>query len=178
MATAAASVSLGLSGCQAVSATTNTDLSAQFTVTSPAFAGNHPIPPLFTCAKWGGQGKTPPLRWSEPNAGAFAIVVDDPDAPGGDYIHWVIANIDGHTTELLEGVLPAGAVQGLNGAGTVGYTPPCPPKGEKAHRYRFTVYALKKRVDMKQGASLKESLPKIAALAIGMGRISGNFGGQ
>lgn len=168
-----------LSGCgMAGAGVKNADGSDDFTVTSPAFPTAHDIPARFACRTYKGIGVTPPLRWSVPNAAAFAIVADDPDAPGGDYVHWVIANIDGHTTELVEGAQPAGAVQGRNSAGTVGYAPPCPPKGDKPHRYRFTIYALNGRVSMKNGASLKDSLAEIASLTIGRGRITGNFGGK
>jgi Raf kinase inhibitor-like YbhB/YbcL family protein len=170
---------LAVSGCGPAGAgAKNADQTDLFTVTSPAFPTAHDIPPRFACRQYGGVGATPPLRWSEPNAAAFAIVVDDPDAPGGDYVHWVLANIDGHTTELVEGARPAGVVEGHNSAGTVGYTPPCPPRGEKPHHYRFTIYALNGKVSMKEGASLKDSLAEIASLTIGHGRITGNFGGK
>lgn len=169
-----------LSGCGMSGPGAKGSESDDFTVTSPAFPNGHEFPARFVCRAYGGLAVpvTPPLRWSEPNAAAFAIVADDPDAPDGDYVHWVIANIDGHTTELLEGAKPVGAVEGRNSAGTVGYTPPCPPKGEKPHHYRFTIYALKGKVSMQSGASLKDSLAEIAALTIGRGRITGNFGGK
>jgi Raf kinase inhibitor-like YbhB/YbcL family protein len=155
-------------------------LSDWFPVTSSAFRDSQQIPARFACSAYpGGQGKAPPLRWSFADATAFAIVVDDPDAPDGDYVHWVIANIDKNTTELDDPaqLTAAGAVEGRNAAGTVGYTPPCPPKGGKPHRYRFTVYALSGKVPMRQGASLKDTLPEIAHRVIGRGRITGNFGG-
>src|ERR1051325_7195248 len=88
-----------------------------FPVTSSAFRDSQPIPARFACSVYpGGQGKTPPLRWSFADAAAFAIVVDDPDAPDGDYVHWVIANIDKNTTELDDPVqlTAAGAVEGRN----------------------------------------------------------------
>ncbi len=171
-----------LSGCGLLGAdvSKNADLSDWFPVTSSAFRDNQQLPLRFACKAEGGQGLTPPLRWSFPNAGAFAIVVDDPDAPDGDYVHWVIANISGNTTELVEPaqLTASGAVEGKNAANMVGYTPPCPPKGDKPHRYRFTVYALSGKVQMKQGAPLKDSLPAIAHAVIGRGRITGNFGGR
>jgi len=152
-----------------------------FPVTSSAFRDSQQIPARFACSAYpGGEGKAPPLRWSFADAAAFALVVDDPDAPDGDYVHWVIANIDKNTTELDDSaqLTAAGAVEGRNAAGTVGYTPPCPPKGDRPHRYRFTVYALSGKVPMKQGASLKDSLPEIAHRVIGRGRLTGNFGGR
>jgi len=184
VAGAAAGLSLlaAVSGCGILGAdgSKNADLSDWFPVTSSAFRDTQLIPVRFACKAEGGQGSTPPLRWSFPDAAAFAIVVDDPDSPAGDYVHWIITNIDKNTTELVEPaqLTAAGAVEGRNAAGTVGYTPPCPPKGDKPHRYRFTVYALSGKVPMKQGASLKDSLPEIARRVIGRGRITGNFGGR
>jgi Raf kinase inhibitor-like YbhB/YbcL family protein len=169
---------LGLTGCGQADAK-NADLSDWFTVTSPAFRDGKSIPSQFACPAYqGGQGKTPPLNWSFPDgAAAFAIVVDDPDAPQGIYVHWVVANVDGHTNAVVAGAVLAKTVEGENSGGTVGYQPPCPPKGQPGHRYRFTVYALGKPVPMKAGASLKDSLPMIASRTIGRGRITGNFGG-
>lgn len=170
----------GLSGCGLSSSSGKILDQPDMVVTSPAFRNNDPLPVRFACSAYrGGAGVTPPLRWSgaPSSTAAFALLVDDPDASNGVYVHWVIANIDGHTTELVEGARPNGAVEGQNTAGTVGYTAPCPPKGEKPHHYRFTVYALSKKVSITPGASLADSLPKIAALAIGRGRLIGNFGG-
>jgi Raf kinase inhibitor-like YbhB/YbcL family protein len=172
----------GLAGCGLVgqAGAKSADLADWFTVTSPAFRDGKPIPSQFACAAYqGGQGKTPPLNWSFPDgAAAFAIVVDDPDAPKGVYVHWVVANIDGHTNAVVAGARLAKTVEGENSGGTVGYQPPCPPKGQPAHRYRFTVYALNEPVPMKASASLKDSLPMIAQRTIGRGRITGNFGGR
>ena len=166
---AVAALLAGASGCGVLGADAqqnNDEPSNLFPVSSSAFRDGAPIPARFGCKVLGGMGKTPPLRWSFADAKAFAIVVDDPDAPHGDYVQWVIANIDKNTTELVE---PAqltanGAVEGRNGAGTVGYTPPCPPKGDKPHRYRFTVYALSGKVQMKSGAQLKDSLPPLVVV--------------
>jgi Raf kinase inhibitor-like YbhB/YbcL family protein len=105
-------------------------------------------------------------------------VVDDPDDSDNESVRWVIANIDGTTNELVEGARPTKTmVEGLNSAKKIGYDPPCPPKGER-HRYRFTIYALSQRVDLKQGASLKDSLDAIAKYTVGRGRITGKFGGR
>lgn len=154
------------------------ELSEWFTVTSPAFRDGGQIPARFGCSAYsGGQGKTPPLRWSGAPAdkAAIAIVVDDPDAADGAYVHWVITNIDGTTNQLVEGARPPEAVEGQNSDKKTGYIPPCPPKGER-HRYRFTIYALKERVSLQQGASLKSAIPVLAKNTIGRGRITGYFG--
>jgi Raf kinase inhibitor-like YbhB/YbcL family protein len=174
-----------LTGCGLTGAsgfkTSTTDLSDWFTVTSSAFTEGAPIPARFACPAYaGGLNKTPPLHWSgEPtDTQAYAIVVDDPNAPHGTYIHWVIANIDGTVGDMVEGAQIGRTVDGQNSSGTVGYLAPCPPKGDRPHQYRFTVYALSGKVTMKQGAPLTDSLPEIARLTIGRGRLTGNFGGR
>ncbi|WP_106402015.1 YbhB/YbcL family Raf kinase inhibitor-like protein [Actinocorallia populi] len=148
----------------------------EFTVSSPAFSDLKDIPGRYQCEARGGQGRTLPLHWSGvPESKAFAIVVDDPDARGGTYIHWVLANLDGTTADLVEASLPDRAVQGRNSAGQASYAAPCPPAGER-HRYRYTVYALKEPVPAGQVAELKDSLPAIAERTVGWGRITGYLG--
>jgi len=169
-----------LSGCGQLITRTN-DLADWFTVTSPAFRDGSELPARFACTAYpGGQGKTPPLRWSNPGGGtqAYAIVVDDPDDSRNESVHWVMYNIDGNAIELVEGTrLEKTWVEGLNSSKKVGYAPPCPRKGER-HRYRFTIYALSQRVDLKRGADLKNSLSTIAKYTVGRGRITGNLGGR
>ena len=108
-------------------------------VTSPAFANNGMIPRANTCD---GTGTAPAVAWSAvpPAAKSVAVVVDDPDAPGGaPFVHWIVVGLP-----AAPGTLPStsSGVHALdNGRGTLGWTPPCPPTGA-AHRYHFTVYAL------------------------------------
>jgi Raf kinase inhibitor-like YbhB/YbcL family protein len=171
-----------LSGCNLIGRPQNSgaDLSEWFTVTSPVFRDGQDLPTRYGCGTYsGGQGKTPPLRWSGTPAGtrSFAIVMDDPDASNGAYVHWVIAGIDGTTQQLVEGAQLGKAVEGVNTGEKVGYRPPCPPKGER-HRYRFTLYALNEKAPFRQGAKLKESLGAIAKHTVGRGRITGNFGNE
>ncbi|MES9605296.1 MULTISPECIES: YbhB/YbcL family Raf kinase inhibitor-like protein [Actinomadura] len=171
-----------LSGCGLIGQPQNksAELSEWFTVTSPVFRDGRELPPRYGCTTYpGGQGKTPPLRWSGTPAGtrSFAIVVDDPDASGGAKVHWVIAGIDGTVNELVEGARLDGTVEGLTTGKKAGYAPPCPPKGEK-HRYRFSIYALDDPAPFRNGAALKDSLPAIAKHTVGRGRITGNFGGE
>lgn len=157
------------------------DLGEWFTVTSAAFRDGAQIPTRFGCSTYsgGGQGKTPPLHWSgsppSPTTQAYAIVVDDPDAPNGSYVHWVIANIDGTTADLIEGAHPEGAVEAINTSGKSTYQPPCPPK-RQVHRYRFTVYALSERLPLQEGAELNDALNQIAKHTIARGRLTGTFG--
>jgi Raf kinase inhibitor-like YbhB/YbcL family protein len=184
-AVAATAITL-LTGCGLTGpfTTQGAELSEWFTVTSPAFHDDGQMPVRFGCSAYpGGQGRTPPLRWSvgaSSTPKAFAIVMDDPDAPEGAAVHWVIANLDGTTAELAEGAdrdtaNQGNAVEGANTFGKVGYSPPCPAKGEQ-HRYRFTIYALSEKVSLVEGATPKVSLPEIAKRTIGRGRITGNFG--
>ncbi|MFC0039752.1 YbhB/YbcL family Raf kinase inhibitor-like protein [Actinomadura rayongensis] len=173
-----------LSGCGTVGLPENAsaELSDGFTVTSPAFHDGGDLPTRFACATYSGSdalGRTPPLRWSGAPTGtrSFAIVMDDPDASDGAYVHWVYAGIDGNRQELVEGTHLDKTVEGLNTGKKVGYRPPCPPKGER-HRYRFTIYALNSPAPFANGAPLKDSLAAIAEHVIARGRITGNLGGR
>src|SRR5437868_6275692 len=173
-----------LSGCGLIGRPQNesAELSEWFTATSPVWRDGRDLPTRYGCRTYaGGQGKTPPLRWSgaptPPATRSFAIVMDDPDADNGARVHWVIAGIDGTTNELVEGASINGAIEGLTTGDKAGYTPPCPPKGER-HRYRFTIYALDDPAPFKNGAKLKDSLGAIAKHTVGRGRITGNFGGK
>jgi Raf kinase inhibitor-like YbhB/YbcL family protein len=114
-------------------------------LTSTAFADGQPIPAKFS---YENSSISPALAWSDAPAGtkSFALVCDDPDAPSGDWVHWVIYDIPATITALPEHVpaletLSNGASQGVNDFGRVGYGGPCPPPG-KPHRYFFRLYAL------------------------------------
>ncbi|WP_329240049.1 YbhB/YbcL family Raf kinase inhibitor-like protein [Actinoallomurus sp. NBC_01490] len=171
---------LSLSGCGLVGQTkiVRGSVPDSITVSSPAFREGASIPVRFACKAAGGQGKTPPLRWSvaSTGVGAQALVLDDPDAPSGAYVHWVLFNMDATANDLLEGVVPRHAEQALNTAGETGYSPPCPPKGEQ-HRYRFTVYALNAKVPLSNGAKLNQVLSEIAQRTVARGRMTVRFGG-
>ncbi len=112
-------------------------------VSSPAFPNRGNIPESYSCE---GQSLSPPLTWSELPAGAqsVSVVVDDPDAPKGTFVHWVVFNLPPTVGSLPEGAthqaMPGGAIEGRNSAGEIGYYPMCPPSGR--HRYFFKVYAL------------------------------------
>lgn len=148
------------------------------TVTSPAFRDGAPMPVRFACPQYGGRSRTPPLRWSvaQSGVGSLALVIDDPDSPSGAYVHWVLYNIDATAAELLENTVPPHAEQAVNTVQKVGYAPPCPPKGE-VHKYRFTLYALKSRVPLRNGASLGDALAAIASRTIARGRMTAIFQG-
>jgi Raf kinase inhibitor-like YbhB/YbcL family protein len=129
--------------------------SGKFTLTSSAFASGATIPNKYTCK---GEDISPALQWSgsPPNTAVFAIVMDDPDAPAGTWVHWVIWNIPATAQSLPEGVaksaqLPDGARQGRNSFGKIGYNGPCPPSGQ-THRYFFRIYALDGKANMMAGS--------------------------
>ena len=130
-----------------------------FSVTSPAFASGAAIPKPYTCQ---GTDISPALAWSgHPiQTASFALIVDDPDAPVGTWVHWVIWNIPGSAHQLPENVskhdrLDSGAVQGSNDFRKIGYNGPCPPPG-KAHRYFFRLYALDGKLNLAPGATRQE----------------------
>ena len=106
---------------------------------SRSFQNQGMIPSLYTCD---GENRSPHLVWSEipPDTKSFALSVIDPDAPGGDFIHWLIINIPVKVTEIAEGEVPQEAEQVVNDFGKKDYGGPCPPSG--THRYFFTIYAL------------------------------------
>ena len=132
---------------------------AQMQLTSTAFSEGEPIPAKHTCE---GKNVSPALKWSGAPAGAksFALIADDPDAPVGTWVHWVLYDLPASATELAEDLpkgqfLPNGAKQGINDFRHLGYGGPCPPPG-KAHRYFFKLYALDAALDLKPGASKKD----------------------
>jgi Raf kinase inhibitor-like YbhB/YbcL family protein len=129
---------------QAAPAAIPQEAAMTFSITSTAFQPGQPVPGRYSCD---GDGISPPLDWSGAPAGtnSFALIMDDPDAPAGTFVHWVIYNIPASATGLPENMpkdamLPDGTVQGPNSARRLGYTPPCPPGG--THRYYFKLYAL------------------------------------
>ena len=128
------------------------------TLTSPTFLDGTTIPQAHTCD---GPDRSPPLVWSgaPANVTTFALIVDDPDAPAGTWVHWVLYNLPGSQTELPEN-LPktellqhlGGTLQGQNDFRRIGYGGPCPPPG-KPHRYFFRLYALEAAVALRAGAT-------------------------
>jgi Raf kinase inhibitor-like YbhB/YbcL family protein len=117
---------------------------ASLKVTSTAFTANQAIPADYTCD---GAQVPPPLAWSAvPKATrSIAVLVEDPDAPGGSFTHWLITGLPPTMTSLpTGGALPEGAVAAKNGKGEPGYVGPCPPSGR--HHYHFHVYALENTV--------------------------------
>ena len=125
-------------------------------LTTAAFPAGGTIPQKFTCD---GPDNSPALSWTDPPAGtqSFALIVDDPDAPAGTWVHWVLYDLPAGTRKLPEAVgkaqeLPDGSRQGRNDFGKIGYNGPCPPRGP-AHRYFFKLYALDSKLDLKPGST-------------------------
>jgi Raf kinase inhibitor-like YbhB/YbcL family protein len=149
---------------------------ATMTVTSKAFPANGAIPVDYSCD---GTDHSPPLVWSAPPEGtrALAVVVDDPDAPGGDFTHWLAYDIAPTTLTLPEGVDVAslGGAEGTNGFGRPGYGGPCPPRREM-HRYFFHVFALSAPLGLKPGANRDAVDGAMAQRVLGEGSLMGTFG--
>lgn len=131
----------------------------QLAISSPAFSHGGSIPKKFTCD---GPDLSPQLAWSESATAtkSFALLVDDPDAPVGNWNHWTAWNLPATSRGLPEGVskdarLADGAEQGRNDFGKTGYNGPCPPPG-KPHRYYFKLFALDTNLDLKAGSRKKE----------------------
>jgi Raf kinase inhibitor-like YbhB/YbcL family protein len=134
-----------------------------FEILSSEFASEEPIPVQFTCD---GENISPPLRWSDPPEGtqSFALINDDPDAPGRTWVHWVLYNIPAEARELPEAIpaedeLADGSLHGINDFGRLDYGGPCPPGG--THRYFFKLYALDVMLEFEPGvdkAGLLESM--------------------
>jgi Raf kinase inhibitor-like YbhB/YbcL family protein len=139
------------------------------TVTSTAFADGAPIPAQYTCT---GGGAAPTVSWSGDLRGAtaVAVVVDDPDAPGGTFVHRVVVDIPVSVSSLGAST-PAGAHEARNSAGTAGWTPPCPPSG--THHYRFTVYGLGAPTKLADGVPAGDAIAAIQAGAVTQGRLTG-----
>ena len=150
----------------------------ELSVSSLAFQQGDKIPTKYTCQ---GQDVSPPLAWSKLPAGtrSLVLIVDDPDAPGGVFTHWVLFNIPSDSRELPEAVptqaeLPSGALQGKNDFGRVGYGGPCPPPG-RPHRYQFTIYALDQPLDLKAGVSKKQVLATMQGHILAQGQLTGTY---
>lgn len=124
-----------------------------FTITSPAFNENAYIPLKYTCD---GQNISPQLNWSNApqDTKTYILIVDDPDAPSGTWVHWILFNIPSHITELKEniGELPPNSKNGQNSWGKNKYGGPCPP-ADSTHRYFFKLFALDTHLNLPDGAT-------------------------
>jgi len=144
---------------------------AKMKVTSPAFQEGGNIPSKFTCD---GTDTTPPLQISDVPAEtkSLVMIVDDPDAPGGVFTHWLVWNMSPRTTTLAEGSTPKGA-QGTNDFGKSGYGAPCPPSG--THRYYFKIFALDRELDLPLGAKRRQLDTAMKGHVIAEGELMGRY---
>ena len=147
-------------------------------LTSTAFQQGATIPKQYT---GDGANRSPALRWSEPPTGtkSMALICDDPDAPRGTWVHWVLFNLPTQTRELEESVpttetLANGAKQGKNDFGNIGYGGPAPPKG-KAHRYYFKLYALDVALDVPAGTTKAELEKAMKGHILAEGQLMGTY---
>ncbi len=149
-----------------------------FRIASTAFSEGEFIPSRFTC---NGEDISPALRWTAPPNGtrSFILIVEDPDAPGGVWTHWVVYNLPAQARAMPENVpmqetLPTGGLQGLNSFGHIGYGGPCPPPGNP-HHYFFRLYALDTTLSLKAGASKAEVLGAAKGHFLGEAQLMGRF---
>jgi Raf kinase inhibitor-like YbhB/YbcL family protein len=148
----------------------------QIVLESPAFEEGGTIPLLYTCD---GADLSPPLVWRRfpKDAKGMALLMEDSDAPGGTFVHWTWYQAsDADFRALPESQAPLHGLQGKNSFGKSFYRGPCPPKGDKPHRYVFVLYALRSRPDLKQGASPGDVRAEVKKLAIARGVLTGTFG--
>ena len=143
-----------------------------------AFAMGAAIPMKYT---GGGENISPPLSWSKVPAGtqSITIICDDPDAPGGEWVHWVLFNLPPDVTKLDASIakqakLPNGAIQGLTDYNRAGYDGPWPPPG-KAHRYFFKVYALDIKLDLTEKVRKGDVVKAMQGHVLAQGQIQGTF---
>ncbi len=146
-------------------------------IKSSAFGSGEMIPAKYTCD---GADFSPPLDWSEGPAGtkSFALICDDPDAPMGTWVHWVIFDIPPSATMLAEGItrekdLPGGGTQGINDFRKIGYGGPCPPGG--THRYFFKLYALDTMLGLKPGITKDQLLKAMRGHILAEAQLMGTY---
>jgi Raf kinase inhibitor-like YbhB/YbcL family protein len=143
-----------------------------FELTSPAFDEGQPIPRKHSCD---GENVSPALDWSSPPDGtrSLALIIHDPDAPSGDFVHWVAWGIDPGDNGLGEGAHPP--AEGANGFGENGYGGPCPPPGHGAHRYLHELFALDTIVELEPEASREQLEDAIEGHVLGGTELVGTY---
>lgn len=147
-------------------------------ITSNAFSEGGMIPAEYTCD---GKDISPQISWSgiPKNTRSIVLIADDPDAPAGTWVHWVVYNIPPERKVFGEGIQPReslddGTMQGKNDFGRIGYGGPCPPGG--THRYYFRIYALEEKPDVRPGLTKKQIMEKIKDLIVSEGHLMGKYG--
>jgi len=147
-------------------------------LTSSAFRDGETVPVRHTCD---GEDLSPLLAWTgvPVETRTFALTCDDPDAPRGTWVHWLIWNLPADAVELRQGVpprpeLPSGARQGLNDGGDLGYSGPCPPPG-KPHRYFFRLYALDTALNLPPGVNRSDLEAAMLGHVLAQGTVMGTY---
>jgi Raf kinase inhibitor-like YbhB/YbcL family protein len=158
---------------------TTMEASMSLQLTSDAFINGQSIPAKYSCI---GKNISPALAWNEPPAGtqSFALTVDDPDAPGGTWVHWVLFNIPANLRSLQEdlpitgkNVDPNAVYVGNNSSGKPSYQGPCPPSG--THRYFFKLYALDTTISLLPGATKEQVLKAMNGHILAQAELMGTF---
>lgn len=148
-------------------------------LTSDAFVNGQSIPAKYACT---GKNISPALTWTEPPAGtqSFALIMDDPDAPMGTWVHWVLFNIKAERRSLEENlpitgknIDPEAIFVGKNSAGNISYDGPCPPSG--THRYYFKLYALDTLISLLPGATKEQVLKEMEGHILAQAELMGTF---
>src|SRR6266498_4582523 len=156
-----------------------TEVNMSLEITSNAFANGQSIPVKYSCV---GKNISPALAWNEPPAGtqSFALIVDDPDAPMGTWVHWVLFNIPISERNLKEDLPitgkntdPNAIYVGKNSSGNTRYDGPCPPSG--THRYYFKLYALDTTINLLPGATKEQVLNAMKGHVLAQGELMGTF---
>ena len=156
-----------------------TEATMSLELTSDAFGNGQSIPAKYSCI---GKNISPALSWNEPPAGthSFALIVDDPDAPMGTWVHWVLFNIPADRRSLEENlpitgknIDPNAIYVGKNSSGNIGYDGPCPPGG--THRYYFKLYALDTTISLLPGATKDQVLKEMDGHILAHGELMGTF---
>ncbi len=144
-------------------------------ITSPDFQNGNPIPAIYTCV---GKNINPELRFSDlpPGTQSLALIMDDPDAPSGTFLHWTLWDIPPETSRIGENSRPATAVEGKTGRGKPGYVGPCPPSG--THRYFFRLYALNTLLSLAPGSDRATLEAAMQGHILGEAELIGTFSKQ
>jgi Raf kinase inhibitor-like YbhB/YbcL family protein len=143
-----------------------------FELSSDSFDHGERIPERHTCS---GEDRSPRLAWSLVPEGtrSLALLLHDPDAPSGDFVHWLAWNINPDDGGIEEGA--AAPAEGTNGFGNVGYNGPCPPPGDGPHRFFFRLYALDAEPDLEAGAARDKLEDAIEGHALAEAELMGTF---
>jgi hypothetical protein len=139
---------------------------------SPVFKNSESIPSKYTCD---GDNVNPPLKISAmpDEAKSLVLIVDDPDAPRGTWVHWLVWNIQPDTKEVNENTVPKGAVEGMTSFGKAGYGGPCPPSG--IHRYFFKIYAIDKILDISAKSKMADLEQAINGHVLSSAELMGRY---